>query len=55
MLSTVIFSNAQLLALVTCPELMEDSKVPEDVKEKALNILRQCRGRSIGKCSKPKI
>lgn len=38
----------QVLALVSYPELMRDSKFPEDVKEKAQTLLKGCKGGSVG-------
>ncbi|XP_001948711.2 alanine aminotransferase 1 isoform X1 [Acyrthosiphon pisum] len=38
----------QVLALVSQPELLEDDRYPEDVKERARTILDGCRGGSVG-------
>lgn len=38
----------QVLALVTYPELLKDSKFPEDAKKKAKDILAGCKGGSVG-------
>lgn len=34
--------------MVTQPELLDDSRYPEDVKERAKTILKGCRGASVG-------
>lgn len=39
----------QVLALITSPSLIEQAEFPEDVKLRALAILQQCRGGSIGR------
>jgi alanine transaminase len=38
----------QVLALVTYPELLSDSRFPADAKERAKTILAGCRGGSVG-------
>lgn len=38
----------QVLALVALPELLNDSRFPEDVKSRAKTILHGCRGGSVG-------
>lgn len=38
-----------MLALVSQPELLDDSRYPEDAKERARTILDGCRGGSVGK------
>ncbi|KAF7266018.1 hypothetical protein GWI33_020618 [Rhynchophorus ferrugineus] len=38
----------QVLALVTYPPLLEDSRFPDDAKERARTILKGCRGGSVG-------
>lgn len=38
----------QVLALVTYPKLLEDSRFPDDAKERARTILAGCRGGSVG-------
>lgn len=38
----------QLLAVITFPELINDSRFPEDVKTRAVTILSDCYGGSIG-------
>ncbi|KAL7857522.1 hypothetical protein SRHO_G00164210 [Serrasalmus rhombeus] len=38
----------QVLALCSYPELLEDNKFPEDVKNRARRILQACAGRSLG-------
>ncbi|GJQ84175.1 hypothetical protein Trydic_g2851 [Trypoxylus dichotomus] len=38
----------QVLALVSYPELISDSRFPDDVKQKAQSILDGCRGSSVG-------
>jgi alanine transaminase len=38
----------QVLALVSQPELLDDDRYPEDVKERARTILDGCRGGSVG-------
>jgi hypothetical protein len=37
------------MAIVTLPELLNDPKYPDDVKEKARLFLADCKGNSIGK------
>ncbi|KAG8284860.1 glycerol-3-phosphate O-acyltransferase 2, partial [Homalodisca vitripennis] len=37
----------QVLALVSLPELFNDSRFPEDVKKRARDILAGCRGGSV--------
>lgn len=38
----------QVLALVSLPSLLDDPKFPEDAKERARTILKDCRGGSVG-------
>lgn len=38
----------QVLALVSMPSLLDDPKFPEDVKDRARQLLNECRGYSIG-------
>lgn len=38
----------QVLALCTYPELMDDDRFPQDVKERALRVLKDCGGKSLG-------
>lgn len=38
----------QVLALCTMPELLDDPRYNEDVKERARTILKGCRGGSVG-------
>ncbi|XP_025411330.1 alanine aminotransferase 2 isoform X2 [Sipha flava] len=38
----------QVLALVAQPDLLDDSRYPEDIKERARTILDGCRGGSVG-------
>lgn len=38
----------QVLALVSYPELLDDSKFPNDAKERAKEVLKGCRGGSVG-------
>lgn len=38
----------QLLAVCTYPDLMDDARFPEDVKQKAVRILDNCGGYSLG-------
>lgn len=38
----------QVLSLICYPDLMTDSRFPEDVKERARSILNACRGQTIG-------
>lgn len=44
----VLFIYVKVLALVSRPELLEDSCYPEDTKERARTILDGCRGGSVG-------
>lgn len=38
----------QVLALVTYPKLLDDPQFPSDAKERAINILKECKGGSVG-------
>ena len=42
------------MALCTLPELLDDPKYPDDVKEKARFFLADCKGHSVGKIKKLK-
>ena len=37
-----------MTALCTLPELLDDPKYPEDVRQKARSILNDCKGGSVG-------
>ena len=41
----------QVLALVTCPSLLDSPDFPEDAKSRANAILNGCKGRSVGSYS----
>ena len=39
----------QVIACVACPELINSSNYPDDVKTHAVDILKACGGGSVGK------
>lgn len=41
----------QILALINYPPLLEEHRFPSDVKERAVKILKSCRGGSVGSYS----
>ena len=41
----------QVLALVTCPSLLDSPEFPADAKSRANDILNGCKGRSVGSYS----